>query len=508
MSIALSTAPSFATQDTRSVYFGDSTESLGLCGKTETVTWENETDPLNPLNWTSGKKWFNVLLIVMQATLSPIASTILAIGAGEIAKEFELKSAKVPSLPTALYVLGIGSGPLFLAPFSEVFGRRVVYLSAFACFTMLNVGCALSPNIAALSTLRFLSGIAGSVGPSLSAGSVGDMFAVHERGKAQALASFGPVFGPVLGGVMGGFIVYHTTGWRWLLWTVAIAAGTVTLAGIFFLRETYAPYLLERKAAKLRKSNPDIEYRTAHSKANMSTGRILAHSLGRPVKMLFTSPILAFMAVYQSLIYGILYLHLITILLLFGPESLYGLYTYRFTSGTTGLAYLGAGSGAFIGMILTVKFMNRSFAGALARQIRRTGDTTPTPELRIPFLQIGMMIVPFGLIIFAWTAGRVHWSACLVGAFFFGIGMLMGYVCIQSYLVDCFGDYSASALAAVILARCPITFLFCFFGFELYKSLGYDWGSMLLAFLCIAMIPAPFMLKMYGPALRAKQPVY
>jgi uncharacterized membrane protein YedE/YeeE len=120
-------------------------------------------------------------------------------------------------------------------------------------------------------------------------------------------------------------------------------------------------------------------------------------------------------------------------------------------------------------------FMNRSFASSLKRQIRRTDDDTPTPELRLPFLQIGMVVVPFGLIIFAWTAGRVHWAGCMVGAFIFGIGMLMSYVCIQSYLVDCFGEYSASALAAVILARCPITFLFCFFGFELYKNLGYNW---------------------------------
>lgn len=119
--------------------------------------------------------------------------------------------------------------------------------------------------------------------------------------------------------------------------------------------------------------------------------------------------------------------------------------------------------------------MNRSFAAALAKQIRKTGDPTPTPEMRIPFLQVVMLVVPFGLVIFSWTAGRVHWIACLTGAFIFGIGMSMGYVCIQSYLVDCFGKYSASALAAVIVARCPITFLFCLFGFEMYRSLGYDW---------------------------------
>ena len=78
----------------------------------------------------------------------------------------------------------------------------------------------------------------------------------------------GQVGGSVIGGLIGGFIVYYTTGWRWLLWTVAIAAGTVTFAGMFFLQETYAPYLLEKKAMVLRKANPEIEYRTIFTMSN------------------------------------------------------------------------------------------------------------------------------------------------------------------------------------------------------------------------------------------------
>jgi predicted MFS family arabinose efflux permease len=192
----------------------DPTNYAQIIELTSQQIWEHERDSLNPINWDSTQKWLNVLLIVMQAILSPIASTILAIGAGEIAKEFKLESTKLPALPTAVYVLGIGSGPLAMAPLSEIYGRRSVYLSSLVCFTLLNVGCALSPNIAVLSILRFFSGIAGSAGPSLSAGSIGDMFIVEQRGRPQALVSFGPVFGPVLGGVIAGFIVYHTGGWR------------------------------------------------------------------------------------------------------------------------------------------------------------------------------------------------------------------------------------------------------------------------------------------------------
>ncbi|PVI02559.1 MFS general substrate transporter, partial [Periconia macrospinosa] len=454
-------------------------------------TWAGDNDPVHPFNWSASRKWTNVVLISLQATLSPIASTILAIGANAIASDFHLTDAYTPALPTGLYVLGLGLGPLLLAPCSEIYGRRIVYLVSIAVFTVLNVGCALSPNITALSILRLASGVAGSVGPSLGAGSIGDMFRAEERGKAQSVYSFGPVMGPVLGGVMGGYIVDRTHGWAWLMWVIAIASGATVVVSIFLLRETYAPYLLSRNQ---RLEAGDIGVAPAKD--------LFSRAITRPIRLLFTSPICAFMSIYLSLIYGILYLHLITILLLFGPTELYGLYSYHWQNGNTGLAYLGAGIGSVIGMVITGKLMNRSFASGLARQERQTGSSVPTPELRLPFLQLGTFVVPVGLIVFAWSAGRTHWIVPLLGACIFGAGMLMAYVCIHTYLVDCFGRWSASALAAAVVTRCIITSAFCIIGFELYRKLGYDWGSMLLAFLCIAMIPVPFLLKKYGPRLR------
>lgn len=234
----------------------------------------------------------------MQAILSPIASTILAIGAKEIADDFHLTSAKLPVFPIAFYILGIGMGPLVLAPCSELYGKRIVYLLSFTSFAVLNLGCGFSPNIGVLTVLRFLSGVAGSVGPTLSSGSVGDVFAVAERGKAQAIVSLGPVFGPVLGGVVGGFVVYHTSGWRWLLWIVSIAAAGVCCLSFCLLKETYAPFILAQKAASLNREHPRTRY-YVHDKAPVKD--LFARSITRPVRLLFTSPILGFMALYQSL---------------------------------------------------------------------------------------------------------------------------------------------------------------------------------------------------------------
>lgn len=41
-------------------------------------------------------------------------------------------------------------------------------------------------------------------------------------------------------------------GWRWTAWITMIMAATAGLIGLFVLPETYAPVLLQRKAARLR----------------------------------------------------------------------------------------------------------------------------------------------------------------------------------------------------------------------------------------------------------------
>lgn len=212
--------------------------------------------------------------------------------------DFGLTNSYTPALPVGLYVLGLGVGPLFLAPLSELYGRRIIYVASFTIFTILNVGCALSPTIAVLSILRLLSGMAGSAGPSLGGSSIGDMFRREERGKAQALYGFGPTAGPVIGGVIGGFIVYGTGGWRWLLWILVISSGATVGVAFLFQRETYGPFLLRRKMRKLAKEHPDNMYRTDF---DVDPNGLFHRSLTRPVRLLVTSPICTFMSLYFSL---------------------------------------------------------------------------------------------------------------------------------------------------------------------------------------------------------------
>ncbi|PYI09482.1 major facilitator superfamily protein [Aspergillus sclerotiicarbonarius CBS 121057] len=465
------------------------------------VDWDGPNDPEHPRNWTNGRKWLNVLLISLQGTLSPIASTILTLGVFDIALEFRLTSPYTPVLPIAFYLVGLALGPLGVAPCSEIFGRRPVYTICFAIFTLLNVGCALVHNMAGLVILRFLAGVAGSAGPSLGGSSIGDLFSHEERGKAQAVYGLGPICGPVLGGVIGGFIAYGTHGWRWMLWVVTIAAGVVTCLAVAFQKETYAPVLLRRRKRVLEKKNPETVYWV---EGEAAAPQVFRQSILRPLRLLFFSPICTFMSLYLALVFGLLYLHMVTITLLFSSHPEYNLYSYHWTHGTTGLGFLGAGLGAFSGVAFCMKYSNASYRYFAARHAQKTGKApTRMPEFRLPFMQVGMVIVPIGLLIFGWTAEyHVHWMVTLMGAGILGLGMVTAYICVQAYLVDAFEEFAASALAAAVVVRFVVAAGFSVVGFQLYRRLGYGWGSTLLAMICLAAVPIPFLLGRYGPRLR------
>ena len=241
-----------------------------------------------------------VSIVSAQATVSPASSTFLAVGDLAVVADFQTTDAYLPSLPVAFFVLGLGLGPLYLAPCSELYGRRKVYLASAVLFTALNAGSALSPNMTCLVLLRFFCGLAGSAGPGLGAGTVRDVFAPGERSKAQAIYGLGPQGGPVIGGVIGGALL-KALGWRWLLWIVTITSGMITMVTAIWLPETYGPYLLKKKLALQRKEERNVANEPKTEGTGMESRHVFLKAMTRPLRILVTAPICTVPSLYMSL---------------------------------------------------------------------------------------------------------------------------------------------------------------------------------------------------------------
>lgn len=116
----------------------------------------------------------------------------------------------------------------------------------------------------------------------------------------------------------------------------------MAIPALFFLRETYGPILLARKAKRLRKDTGDSSYRPAlHS--SMSPRQTIHAALKRPLQFLCTSKLVFILSLEVAIVYGVQYLVFTTLALVFEDR-------YQFSPGAAGLTYLGDGIGAIAGM--------------------------------------------------------------------------------------------------------------------------------------------------------------
>ena len=453
-------------------------------------------------------------VVAMFTLISPVSSTMVAPALESIAVDFDIKEEFVLELSLSIFILAYAIGPLFLGPLSETYGRAIVLQLANLFYLAFNIACGVSQSTGQLIAFRFLSGLGGSVPmvvsftitllrldqtdtPKVGGGVLGDTFRTEERGTAMALFSLAPLLGPSIGPIMGGFIAENTT-WRWVFYSTSIATGVMQVAGVLFLRETYAPRILKQRAKRIRKSTGDSSYQTKEEKQNKSLVKALQTSFVRPFRLLLTQPIIQVLALYMAYIYGLLYLLMSTFPDLWTEAKWYGEPT-----GIGGLNYLSLGLGSLLGTYICVFLNDRTY-----RHLKARNNDTGKPEYRLPLLSITTICVPAGLLIYGWTAQtHQHWIAPNIGACVFSVGNMMTFQCMQTYIVDTYTRYAASALAAVSVLRSLCAFGFPLFGPYMYDDLEYGWGNSVLAFISIGIgVPAPIFLWKFGEKLRKASP--
>ncbi|RAH44638.1 MFS transporter [Aspergillus brunneoviolaceus CBS 621.78] len=486
------TAPATATP-TRPL-FPETDLSRGIVG------WDGQDDPHNPQNFASGRKWGLLALISSITFISPLASSMFSPAVGYVGKDFGVSNEYLLSFSVTIFLLGYTIGPLFLAPLSEIYGRRIVLSCANWFFVVWQIGCALAPNISALIVFRLLAGMGGVGSLTLGAGVIADLFPTEQRGMATSIWALGPLIGPVVGPIAGGFIG-ETIGWRWVFWILLIAGGCIA-AGIEVLnRETYAPVLIRWKTEKLAKELNRSDLRSAYDKITTNQGgprlsEALKLGLSRPFLLLFKSPIVLLLSVYMAFVYGLLYLFFTTISSVFQED-------YGWSTGISGLAYLGIGIGFMTGLALIAFSSDRIVAKLTARNGGKF-----EPEMRLVTMIFFSCILPISFFWYGWSAKyKVHWIVPIIGMAPFGIGMMGIYMPIQTYVIDCYPAYAASANAALTATRSLVGALLPLAGPAMFDALGLGWGNSLLGFIALAFVPVPILFNRYGKTIREKFPV-
>ena len=493
-----------ASRATRGVADASGEESGGASGASgageeadlNLVKWKGPEDPENPKNWTITKKWAAVFIVSLFTLISPVSSSMVAPALVDIGRDLDITSSVEQLLTLSIFILAYAVGPLFLGPLSELYGRVIVLQLSNLVYLFFNLGCGLAKTRGQMIAFRFLSGFGGSAPLAIGGGVLADLFTAEQRGRALSMYSLAPLLGPAIGPIAGAFIAQNTT-WRWVFYSTTIADGVIQVAGLFFLRETYAPVLLTWKRNRLRKETGNHALYTVFDDARAGgVVKTLRIAFSRPFVMLGTQLIVQVLALYMMYLYGLLYLVLATFPVLWTT-------IYNEGQGISGLNYISLGVGLALGAQVLAPLQDRIYAYLK----RRYKVSVGRPEFRVPIMVPGAILVPAGLLIFGWTAEyHTHWIGPNIGAAVLASGVIVGFQCIQGYLVDTYTRYAASAVGATTILRSIAGFGFPLFAPDLYNNLGYGKGNTVLAAVGIVIgWPAPFLLWKYGQYLRTKK---
>ena len=75
------------------------------------------------------------------------------------------------------------------------------------------------------------------------------------------------------------------------------------------------------------------------------------------------------------------------------------------------------------------------------------------------------------------------------------------------YLIDVYTIHAASAMAANTVLRSVVAALLPLAGPKLYARLGYGWGTSLLGFIALLLMPIPLFFMKYGERIRTNSKV-
>jgi Major Facilitator Superfamily len=112
-------------------------------------------DAENPRNWPLWYKGLAISALSFATWTIIFYSTSYTSGMPGMMEEFGISSEPLTTLGVTAYLFGLAVGSLLMAPISEIYGRRPVYVVALLLFSVLVIPCALATSLPEVIVVRF-----------------------------------------------------------------------------------------------------------------------------------------------------------------------------------------------------------------------------------------------------------------------------------------------------------------------------------------------------------------
>lgn len=466
------------------------TESVEKEGKEWVMLTFAPGDPQNPFNWSLRLKWFLTTLLCLMTLFIGLATTAYSSGISRMAQTFN-SSTEVGQLGLYTFNQTCAIAPLFLAPFCELVGRKVIYTGAYICFCLCFIGLSLGQNMATIIVMRACLGLFGCVGTILVGGTFGDMFVPEERAIPMALFAYVAILGTMGAPIYAGFID-QAIGWRWIEGIQGLSNVPLLIVIFLFFKETRGGVTLQKRAKSLRKDTGDERWVSKEELEAPGFMDALYSSSVKAIKMLISEPVVFFFGLWISFAWFLTFLFLSVIGITFSHFKHWG-------EGVAGLPYISLCIGVTIGF-LTNFLQIRKY-----ESMRAKSKNPLPPENRLYGAMTGAVFLPIGLMIYSFTQYQwLHWIGPNVGLACISLGIFFVFESCYSYTSDCYGPDASSAIAGQGFMRNTLGAVSPLFGNYMFLGMHSEWAGLLCSLVAFGLTLLPFVLYKFGPLIRSK----
>ena len=406
-------------------------------------------------------------------------------------------SAHVATLGLSMYILGLAFGPMSLAPLSEYYGRRPVYIFAYGTFLLLLLATTYVRSLAPFLLLRMFSGYFSSTTISNFGGTIADLWHHNDTGPAMSWFLWAATGGSPTGFVLFSFIAQGRT-WHEVfrvMFFICLSFWMILVIALYALGETRHSVILLKRAKKLRRETGNSAIEVPEELKQRGPKQLFGTALARPFRFLATEAIVQFGALYNGFLYGLSFLFNGAFHMIFGPDG------YGYNTIGIGICFLGIVFGICFGLFTNI-FQERYYQ----RQVVKAGQRD-VPEARVHHAKLAAVVLPISLLAFAFTARPdIHPVFPVLASAFWGWSFYCLILMTLTYTEDAYKTFSASGLAGVGLVRNLAGAAFPLVGRFMFKGMGTQNACLVLTALAVILAPIPFILESNGVSLRKRSP--
>jgi MFS family permease len=170
-----------------------------------------------PLQFVTRRSWYPWLVVGVTCIggfIGQLDASIVQLALPTFEQQFDANLDAVSWVAIA-YLLAFASALPVFARWSEIKGRKLLYLAGYAIFTLASALCGTASDLRLLIAFRVLQGIGGALLGANSITILVKAAGAGRRGRAMGLFAAGQAVGISAGPVIGGLLL-ERLGWRWI----------------------------------------------------------------------------------------------------------------------------------------------------------------------------------------------------------------------------------------------------------------------------------------------------